>query len=221
MKKLSVTRSSHPATFRQCKNLGQLVAVIEKQGEKEGLFVTKVYLNGKAMDEEEENLLESLSTNEVKSLEVDLATLVEIVKNSIADIIASIQTTQMKAIQFAKEFRENKSADDEKVKYLLIQCRSVIESLEQVFAAHKKKSFSIKHLSLWHESEKELTNIIQCVLQSRRLSDHDFIADLIEYDLVQALDQWEETLEKELLDNSMLTGAYSTVSALSKTELDI
>lgn len=219
MKKLKVNRTNHPATFRKCKNLGQVIAVVEKQGENEGLFVTKVYLNGKSMDSEEEYLLDSLSTNEIKELDFDLSTMDDIIKNSIADIIASIQTTQIKAIEFAKEFRKQKSSDDEKVKYVLIQCRSVIESLEQIFLAHNNKSFVIKHLPLWLEAEKELTNILQCILQSRHLSDFNFIADLIEYDLVQALDQWEEVLEKELLENSHLIGQFNKGN--SDQDLDV
>ncbi len=222
MKKLKVTRTSHPATFRTCKNLGQLIASIEKEGEAQQLFVTKVYLNGKPMDEDEENLLDSLSTNEVESLEFNLSTIQEMIKNSIADIIASIQTTQLKAIEFCKEFRAKESLDDEKVKFVLVQCRSIIESLEQIFVAHHHDTFRIRHLSLWHEAEKELTNILQGILQGRRISSYDFLSDLIEYDLVQALDQWEEVLEKELLENAAFSGDFTlTTSGKGDSNLDI
>ena len=218
MKKMSISRASHPATFRKCKNLGQLIASVEKQGEAEKLFVVKVFLNGKVMDEEEENLLDSLSVNEVQSLEFEMSSMQDIISKSITDIIASIQTIQLNAIKFAKEFRQNESVDDEKVKFVLIQCRSTIEALEQIFVAHNRKSFHIKHLSLWHESEKELTNILQCILQSRKMSDVNFLSDLVEYDLVQALDQWEEVLEKELIDNPSFTGIFKLKSRVQKSD---
>lgn len=218
MKTLKVSRASHPATFKKCKNLGQLIAVIEKQGEKENLFVVKIRLNGQRMDSDEENLLDTLSISEIKSLEFDLETMKNIVRGSIADIVASIQDTQMRSISFAKSFRESASVDDEKVKFLLIQCRSIIESLEEIFVAHSKKNFNIKHLPLWYEAEKELTNILQCILQSRKMTDHDFMADLIEYDLVQALDQWEETLEKELLENPAFSGIFNLKSRGSNSD---
>lgn len=221
MKKIEVNRKSHPATFRQCKNLGQVIAVIEKEGEQQGLFVTKVYLNGKAMDSEEENLLDSLSLSEIKFLTFDLSSIEEIIKNSITDIIASIQGAQTHAIEFAREFRRDGKIDDEKVKFVLIECRSVIESLEEIFLAHSKQNFMIRHLPLWHEAEKELTNIIQCILQSRHMSDPQFLSDFFEYDLVQALDQWEEVLEKELLENSSFTGCFSTQEGRDLSEFDI
>ena len=209
MKNLKVTRATHPVTFKKCKRLGELIAVIEKEGEAEDLFITKVYLNGKAMDEEEEKLLDSLSINEVESLAVDLSSITELARKTLTDIISAIQTTQATSIVFGKEFRASKNVDDEKVKFVLIQCREIIETLEQIFNAHKQEKFAVKHLSLWHEAEKELTNILQCILQTRKMSGHEMMADLIEYDLVQALDQWEEAIEKELLENSSLNGIFS------------
>lgn len=209
MKKVTVTRQSHPATYKKCKNLGQLIATIEKEGEKDRLYVVQVSLNGRKMDEEEEKLLDSLSIGDVDQLEVRFASMQEIVRNSITDIIASIQDTQLRAISFAKEFRIAQATDDEKVKFILIQCRSIIDSLEEIFKAHTSDHFKIKHHSLWLESEKELTNILQCILQSRKMSDAEFLSDLIEYDLVQALDSWEEVLEKELIDNPSFTGIFS------------
>ena len=212
MKTVTVSRKTHNATFSRCKNLGQLIATIEKEGERDKLFVVKVYLNGKSMDSEEENLLDGLSINEVDELSIEFCTIDEIVRQSITDIIASIQNTQVLAIKFAKEFRVNEAIDDEKVKFILIQCRTVIESLEEVFKVNSQDQFLIKHLALWHQAEKELTNILQCILQSRKISKVEFLSDLIEYDLIQALDQWEEALEKELIDNPAFTGIFKLKS---------
>ena len=164
------------------------------------------------MDSEEENLLDGLSINEVDELSIEFCTIDEIVRQSITDIIASIQNTQVLAIKFAKEFRVNEAIDDEKVKFILIQCRTVIESLEEVFKVNSQDQFLIKHLALWHQAEKELTNILQCILQSRKISKVEFLSDLIEYDLIQALDQWEEALEKELIDNPAFTGIFKLKS---------
>lgn len=209
MRKVKVDRQSHPATFRSCKNLGQLIVSIEREGEAQNLFVIQVGLNGRTMDEDEEKLLESLALSEVEQLDITYASIDEMIGQSIRDMITAIQDIQLRAIDFCKEFRRQDQVDDEKVKFILIQCRSIIDSLEQVFAAHISQKFHIRHHSLWHEAEKELTNILQCILQGRRVSDAQFMSDLIEYDLVQALDQWEEALEKELIDNPSMTGIFS------------
>jgi hypothetical protein len=209
MKTLKVDRRSHTATFKICKNLGQLIVSLEKEGEKDNLYISQVTLNGKKMDSEDEALLDSLSLNEVDCIDLELCTIEEIIKNSILNLLSLIQNIQIKAILFAKEFRTENKIDEEKVKYVLIECRSFIFSLEEIFKAHVLQKFKIKHHFLWLEAEKELTNILQCILQGRKLATSDFIADLIEYDLVQALDQWDDVLEKELLDNSSFTKIFS------------
>ncbi len=218
MKSLKVSRASHPLTFKKCKKLGELITVIEKEGEAEKLFITQVILNNRVMDEDEENLLDSLSINEVDQIIVKMATISEIIKETLADTLCAIQSSQMSAIKFAKEFRKTFEVDDEKVKYVLIQCRQVINSLEEVFAAHKQESFLLKHHSLWHEAEKELTNILQCIFQTRKMPGFEMLCDLMEYDLVQALDQWEEVIEKELLENSSLNGIFSLKNRVSKSD---
>lgn len=204
-----ISRKTHAATFKKCKTLGQLITAVEKEGEANNLYITKLSLNGRLMDQDEESLLDSMSVNQVDTLEVDFAGINQLIKSSFADIISAIQNVQLQAIEFAKTFRKDSSVDDEKVKYILIQCRSIIEGLEEIFKAHSHNKITIKHISLWFEAEKELTNILQGVLQARRLSGSDFIADLIEYDLVQALDQWEEVVEKELVDNPAFTGIFN------------
>lgn len=203
-----VSKKSHPATFRKCKNLGQLISAMEHEGEVDGLYIVSMALNGKRMDSDDEKLLDRLSLGEVSSLELEMKTSIEIVRDSMLQIIASLQETQKLAIQFCKEFRTENQVDIEKVKFVLIQCRTVIENLEEIFQSHNRKKFNIKHLSLWLETEKELTNVLQCILQSRYSKDVRFVSDLIEFELTQSLDRWVEVLEKELMDNPSFSGIF-------------
>ena len=212
MKSMVFNRKNSPVVFRQLKNLGQLIQWIESEGEKEDLFIVKMSLNGKNMDEDEENLLESLSINEVEEIAVEMAPIEEIMSQTMGTIIGAIQDIQLNVVKFCSEFRKSNNLDDEKVKYLLIHCRSVIDSLEEIFKAHMSKKFVLKHHSLWLEAEKELTNILQCILQSRHMSDVNFISDLLEFDLVSALSQWDEVLEKEIMDNPFASNIFSLKS---------
>ena len=139
----------------------------------------------------------------------------EIVVNTMTSIIASIQETQMLATRFAREFRNDKKSDEEKIKYLLVQCRNIVQMLEELFQAHTKKSFLIKHISLWFQSEQEFSNVLQCLLHARKMTDFGFIADILDQELVQSLEQWEDTIEKELFDNSALTQIFKLNQAQS------
>lgn len=209
MKTMIINRVSYPVSFNNCKKLGQLISWAESVGEKDSLYVVKMYLNGQLMDEDEENLLDGLSINEVQELRVELSPIEDIMAKTMSTIVGAIQDTQIKIVGFSREFRKNNALDDEKIKFVLIQCRSIIDSLEEVFKAHMAKRLTLKHHSLWVEAEKELTNILQCILQSRNMSDVNFVTDMLEYDLVHALSQWDEVLEKEIVDNPYISHIFS------------
>ena len=136
MKTMVINRKNYPASFKQCKKLGQLISWAESVGEKDNLYIVKMYLNNQLMDEEEENLLDSLSINEIEELKIEMSPIEEIMGKTMSTIIGAIQDTQLKIVKFSSEFRQNNKLDDEKVKFILIQCRSVIDSLEQIFKAH-------------------------------------------------------------------------------------
>ncbi len=211
MKRIKVDRTTYPATFKTCKNLGQLIASVEKAGEKDKQYLTKLFLNGKLMDQDEEYLLENMTIHDVEVLEVEFQTVNEIIGKSITDIIKTLQQIQMRAIEFAREIRKANQIDDEKVKFSLIECRTFIQSLEEIFIANQQGKFKIKHFPLWSEAEKELTNILQCLLQSLEVGTPEFVADIMDYELIQALDQWEDTLDRELMDNPSLTGHFYNI----------
>ena len=213
MKTMVINRKNYPASFKQCKKLGQLISWAESVGEKDNLYIVKMYLNNQLMDEEEENLLDSLSINEIEELKIEMSPIEEIMGKTMSTIIGAIQDTQLKIVKFSSEFRQNNKLDDEKVKFILIQCRSVIDSLEEIFKAHVSQKLTLKHHSLWVEAEKELTNILQCILQSRTMTDVSFVTDLLEYDLVHALSQWDEVLEKEIMDNPYISHIFSLNSS--------
>jgi len=203
-----VTRDSHPALFNRCKSLGSLIVALEKEGETESLFITKIFLNEKIMDSEEEKLLDSLSITEINSLKVVYSQIKEIICQSIQELVMKIQDIQQLSIKFSRELRKANKVNEEKIKFILIECRSIIDSLEHIFSVHTSGRFLLKHHSLWIEAERELTNVLHCILQSRHMDQPGFIADLIEFDLVQALDVWDEVLEKELVDNPTFTGIF-------------
>ncbi len=218
MKTLYVTPQLYPQNFQKCKNLGQLIALFEKQGENDELYIIKINVNGSVIDRDEEALLQSLSVNEIKEMTFHYSTLNEMINQLFVDLIRMIQNTQIKAISFSQDFRKNQKVDEEKVKFSLIQCRSVIESLEELFSMHINEIFKLRHPSLWQQAEREMTNILQCIFQGMKWSEVDFISDLLEYDLTDALDVWEELLEKELQDNPQLMGIFQLKTHAQKSD---
>ena len=112
MKTMVINRKNYPASFKQCKKLGQLISWAESVGEKDNLYIVKMYLNNQLMDEEEENLLDSLSINEIEELKIEMSPIEEIMGKTMSTIIGAIQDTQLKIVKFSSEFRQNKLITD-------------------------------------------------------------------------------------------------------------
>ena len=208
MKQVIVNRKSFPASFKSCKNFGQLIQWVENFGEREKHFIVRMELNGKFIDEEEEKLLDNMSIDDVQEIVVNFSPVEEIMSKTMSSVITMIQDLQLKSIDFAQEMRKAPELEEEKMKGVLVKSRRVIDSLEELFRAHVNKKFHLRHHSLWNQAEAELTNILQCILQSFEMGNKDFLSDLLEYELTHALQLWEEVLEKEILDNPSISNIF-------------
>ena len=223
MKQLVINRENFPASFKSCKNFGQLIQWVENFGERDKHFIVKMQLNGKFIDEEEEKLLDNMSISEVQEIVVDLSPVEEIMCRTMTSVISMIQDLQIKSIEFAQEMRKAPELESDKMKGLLVKSRWVIDSLEELFRAHVNKKFHLRHHSLWNQAESELTNILQCILQTFEIGNKDFLSDLLDFELTHALQLWEEVLEKEILDNPSISHIFhlKKTGIASDNEVDV
>ena len=209
MKNLLVNRDTYPLLFKKCKNLGEVISFIEKQGENENLYITNIYLNEEPMNEEEESLLDSLSISEIEQLNFNLSSMEEMTRQSIIELISALQVARLKAEEFFNKFQNKKKWSEEDFSLLLFQCRLIMDGLEHIFQAHSQGRVSICQALLWEEAEEKLSQTLESLLKAHQAESFERASHLIENDLRQAFEVWEETLEKEIVENSSLNGSFS------------
>lgn len=216
MKKFAINANSHPALYVSCKNFGEIMSWVEHEGAKENLFVTNIVLNERGIDSDEENLLDRLAVSEVKQLEVTLQLIEELVVETLYSTIELIQNLQRKSIEQAQYIGQNSEFHPQSLKEVFGLSRTLIDTLEEVFASHNNRKIHLKHFSLWREAEKELSTIMQCILQSFEMDDPVVLAELLENPFPDALASWEEVLHKELNENRQLTPFFQLKLASSR-----
>ena len=209
MKNLIITEKSHPALFLACKNFSEIIQWVEREGFKDGLYVSKITLNGRLVDEDEENLLERLAIKEVKLLEVQYMDVAELVVETIMSTIQLLQNLQLKSIEQGGYILANSKVQPNSMKEIFSKSRMLIVTLEEVFSAHSNSKMMLKHFSLWREAEKELSSILQCLLQSFEIQDFPIVGELLEGAFPEALGLWEDVLDKELNDNRRLSPIFA------------
>ena len=58
------------------------------------------------------------------------------------------------------------------------------------------EKFNLKHFSLWKEAEKELSSILQCILQAYELRDAKFVSELLESEFPDGYNSGKMSLKK-------------------------
>lgn len=209
MKKFSINKGSYPALYSSCKNFGELMSWVEHEGARDNLFVTSITLNDRPIDADEESLLDRLAMSEVIQLDVQLQSIEELVVATLENTIQLIQNLQLKAGELARYIADNGDFQPRSLKEIFSLSRTLIDTLEEVFSSHANGKLLLRHFSLWREAEKELSSILQCILQSFEINNNAALGELLTDPFISALDAWDEVLQKELSENKRLTPYFS------------
>jgi len=212
VKKFSINKTSYPAIYSSCKNFGEVLSWVEHEGAKDKLFITKLVLNDRVIDSDEENLLDRLAVAEIHQLDITLQVIEELVVETLCSTIELIQNLQTRSIDQAKYIAKNNEFHPQSLKEVFGLSRTLIDTLEEVFSSHNKQKVLLKHFSLWREAEKELSTIMQCILQSFEMDSPAALGELLQSPFPDALDSWEEVLVKELNENRRLVPFFQLKS---------
>ena len=218
MKNISISKKSHPAVFLACKNFGQIIQWAEREGSKDGLYIAKVQLNGRVVDEDEESLLDRLSTKEVKLLEIQYMQVAELVVETIMSTIQLLQNLQVVSTEQGLYIQKHNKVVPNTMKEIFSKSRMLITTLEEVFAAHSNDKMLLRHFSLWREAEKELSTILQCLLQGFEIQDYPIVGELLEGAFPEALGLWEDVLSKELRENKRLSPIFELKKSIDQRD---
>jgi len=216
MKKMTLDRKNYPGVFNGCKNLSELIRWVETTGQQENMMVSKLTLNNRFLDEDEENLLSNLAISEVQSLDVEFRPLHELVAETMKSLIALLQDLQVRSLKEAEFALKTGGLESNAMKGVFASSRTLIRSLEEVFQLHNSGKFNLKHFSLWREAEKEFSGILQCLLKSIEIKDQVFVSELLAGAFPDALMHWEDVLEKEILDNVAVATIFNLNSGPSE-----
>lgn len=136
----------------------------------------------------------------------------ELVAETMKSVIALIQDLQVISLKNAEALIRSEDFEANGLKEIFAKSRMLIHSLEQIFQVHGHQGFQLRHFSLWREAEKELSSILQCILQSFEMKNAEIVSELLDSAFPDALTRWEEVLEKEILDNTSISTIFGLKS---------
>lgn len=180
--------------YPNCQTLSELFRAVEKTAEHDGRVVCQFRINGVNFTEADEKKLEPLSMAEVNLVEVLVDTPENLLNSVINNWIEELPRMVIQSDGIATALRE----DGFNVQYtpivrLIDSCQFLTESLQSI------RSFpSVQQVldeKVWEASSAQMQKSIGETLTAFEKKDANWVADVIEYDLANCLQQWQDVLK--------------------------
>lgn len=181
--------------FPNLTDLSQVFDAFEKKFEKEGQVICQFRINGLQLTEADEMKAKFVSMSEVENVEILVDTpanlLEAVIVNWIDEIPSMIKKTDEIAARFRQEGFQTQYTPFVKV---VDACQFLIDSLLSIQSL--KGTGAVVGSAEWRKLEAGTVKAIGESLAAFEKKDANWLADVLEYDLANALQNWYELLKK-------------------------
>jgi hypothetical protein len=188
---LKFTADDLNAEFAQCQTLGEIVTELEKKVRSRGRVVCNVSVNGMRFNEADEQRLAMTSVRELQNLTIESEEPEELVRSTIFSQLQLCAELQRASLITAEAFRglDLHPAQTHLIA-LLDGCRWFTDGLAALKAAPAVLMPESFDQVGWDKSETEFRRVVCEIMGAVERTDYVLIADVLEYDLGNALDGW-------------------------------
>jgi hypothetical protein len=195
MEVLNYSGSDLQQEFSGCGTLGEVVSELEKKLRARGRVVCHISVNGMRFSEADEQRLAETAVTDLTRLTIECERPENLVQSTIRSQIQLCGELQRVALQTAEIFRKlDLHPAQSHLISLLDGCRWFTDGLAALKAAPPEilpEAFDQKR---WDGNEAEFAKAVKEVLTAVENRDYVLIADLLEYDVGNALDRWRDLL---------------------------
>lgn len=181
--------------FPELTDLSQVFKAFEKHFEKSGQVICQFRINGLQLSEAEEAKAKQVTMNEIENVEILVDTPANLLEAVIINWIDELPNMIEKTDAVAAKFRE----EGFQIQYtpfvrLVDSCQFLIDSLLSIqsLRGQDKTVGSVE----WRRLEAATVKAIGESLGAFEKKDANWLADVLEYDLANSLQNWYELLKK-------------------------
>lgn len=190
--------------FQGIADLKSLIGAIENQLQADGFVVCQFVLNGMTLSEQDEKRLHGASVNEIKELVVRYQNLDALLDSLLNGWIDEVPRLIAQADELS---RSSRSLELEHKLTPLVRfvdsCQFLVDSLNSF-----RTIIQVEALSggdKWSDLERNFQSAVAELLTAFERKDYALVADVLEYDVADALQNWFDLLNK--IEHSLRSGA--------------
>lgn len=181
--------------FPQAKTLSEVISELEATFQLKGEVICEIQVNGIAIDEADEVRLGATPVTEIESLIIcssEPARLIDQALNSCREFIPHVKQS---CIRTSEKLRGTDSAGAQSQFIETMEgCYWLVDTLRHVRGA-SKNNVTGPGLDQWTGYETKMTAVVREVVKAYEAKDYVLVADLLEYELSEAVAAWEIVLK--------------------------
>lgn len=179
--------------FPGLENLNDVFAAFEKRAQATGQVVCQFRVNGMNFSEQDERKAQEMVVRDVQHVEILVDTPMNLLASVIANWIEDLPRLVMRADQLADSIRtQGLQSHYSPFVRLIDDCQFLTDSLLSI------RTFSVAAdvvaLPAWGENELSMARSVGESLDAFEKKDSNWLADVIEYDLANCLQNWHGLL---------------------------
>lgn len=199
-----ITQKEIRDSYSAAENLKDLILLLEQQAQSKDCVICRMWLNDMSLSESDEKRFAETNVSEIKSFKYELQRPIDllnaVVENWTNQLPLMLEINDSLSFILRERGVEGHLSD---FVNLIDSCQFLVESLISIrtLSTQNKTVASQK----WTENEQFMSKAIQEALQAFEKKDFVLLADVLEYDLGQALQVWAELLrDTGTIDNADL-----------------
>ena len=179
------------STFPQAKTLSEVIGELEATFQLKGEVICEIQVNGVAISEEDEVRLGATPVTEIESLIICSSEPARLIDQALASCKEFIPHVKQSCIRTSEKLRGTDVADAQSQFIETMEgCYWLVDTLRHVRGASSNKS----GLDQWTDYETKMASVVREVVVAFEAKDYVLVADLLEYELSEAVGAWETVL---------------------------
>ena len=191
------THEQLKSSFPDQVKISEIIAELERNFWATGSVICEIHINGKYVTEEEETILSTKGLEDIITLEILTRDQNELIEVTLRTMNQWIPKLKERALWLSQQFKLGQSSPPQDFIELIDGCKWLSDSLLLLKPTLLKLIGTDAFEQQWSQIEMLFSSTAKEVLQSYEREDHVLVSDILEFDLGDALGQWQGLLFSE------------------------
>lgn len=184
--------------FGECENLKQLIERLEGEFQDRGEVICEIRVNGMIVHEKDENRFAESEMAAIDTLTIASERPGDLIQSTLGSALDYVPRLH-KACESTAELMRGSDSRLAQLNFteLLDGCQWLVDTVVYLRSAAESVGQPLKDQLAWRTAEGKFATVVTDILAAFQKKDFVLVADLVEYDLFNLLEEWNRVITAE------------------------